>query len=303
MKRFEDRFFYKVLFYSNLLTVWKKFKPDPKKDDSKNYPTGVLWIIGVWSAIYGVVFQLHETSKSKIENKAAIVSSLGSINRVGFVQHMRQYSEPSWLFPFSSCFFLQTNEDVIEEMKALVEKSKTKLDDVDLSGAILNNMNLSNAKMHNINLENSDLSNTNLSWAMLASSKFKNTKVENTDFTGTDLRGVKFPWKQANLKKIQSASFSDDTIFNVTLDSLNLTKTQFVNMVFVDCKFDKIDLSSSKLENCLFVNSVIKNTSFRSASFGNLKFQNTVLVAIDCTDASNVPSEMKSIGCMNHAEP
>jgi len=162
--------------YSGLKFIYRKFNP-PK--DSGALPTGVIWLIVIYVAFFGVASQRYENRIDIIENRAnAIFAQLAvpsiqkkALSRISRVQNMLCPYKPNILNPFSvflSLFGPDSNyEEMVKQLKETIENWKDSLDSVDLweadlRRAFLREANFQRANLHGADLMGADLWGVNL---------------------------------------------------------------------------------------------------------------------------------------------
>ena len=275
---------YKFLYYSNALAIWKKFFPMTSCYGEKELPTGFIWIVGTWLAFYGFEYQLYESSKSNLDNRASIVSSLGIINEVGATQHQRQVKKPDWYCPFKS-FLTETNDNVILNLKYLVKNNKKELDSTNLANSILDGIDLSGASMANAKVNQSSLRFCNFNKSNCRWVNFKLADVTGATFFDCDLRGAKFDWSKINLGQMKGSHLEADTLINVTAKNLNFERIRFTDVEFSNSNFSGSNFSNCQFENTWFKNSNLTGAIFSGVNLGGIYFQNTSVSSIDFTYA------------------
>ena len=118
-----------IFRYSGLEFIYKKFNP---KEVSQS-PTGVIWIIGIYVAFFGVASARYENRIDKIENRAnSIFSQLSFegvrtkvLSRIARTQNMPCPLKPDILNPssvFRSLFTSSEYTEMVELLKETVEE-------------------------------------------------------------------------------------------------------------------------------------------------------------------------------------
>ena len=94
-----------ILRYSSAEFIYRKFNP-PK--DSGALPTGLVWMIGIYVAFFGVASQRYENRVDIIENRTnSIFTQLATdvyekaLSRISTVQRMWCPEKPEILNPLS----------------------------------------------------------------------------------------------------------------------------------------------------------------------------------------------------------
>lgn len=219
--------------YSGAESIYRKFNPDPAQPDAK-YPTGLLWVIGIYVAVFGIASQRYENKIDKVENRAnAIFEQLGTpvrkqaMARIDDVQRMRVPVEPHFLqvgSPFISLVQDTLYTDIVDHLKQTVEIWKTNLDSVDLSLAILDRTDLSwgnfngafltGANLRGANLSGAYLTGADLRWANLTGAFLGEANLSEANLTRANLSEANLGWanlRGANLTwaNLRGANLSD----------------------------------------------------------------------------------------------
>jgi uncharacterized protein YjbI with pentapeptide repeats len=269
-------------YYSNLETIGRKFVPIKRSGNEKQYPTGVIWIIGIWSAVYGITFQLYENSRQKIENRATIIISRHTYEILGKVQNMTQNKEPNWINPFRG-FFREKNSDVIYDLKTFVAQEKLGLDGAQLNGAILDSLDFNGARMDSVKLFNSNISYSNFFRAEMRWSDLRFTNVNNANSVEADLRGTRLPWEKVSIEKLKGSKLASDTINGLAFVGHNLTGTSFENIYFNSVDFIDMNFTSSRFGNCVFYRCSFKNVVITNSRMPRTVFRDSDIKELDFT--------------------
>jgi uncharacterized protein YjbI with pentapeptide repeats len=111
---------------------------------------------------------------------------------------------------------------------------KADLDDIDLSGAMLENANLEGVVWCGTNLSRANLKAADFYWAILFTSNFSYADLQEAQFRGADLKEVNF--QGANLMK---ANFGRDNLGGSTqLQGANLSQAQTRDAIFEGAEYD-----------------------------------------------------------------
>ena len=174
-----------VFHYSGLEFISRKFIPK----DKSQFPTGFIWLIGFYVALFGVASQRYENRVDVIENRAnAIFTQLATpiwqkaLGRIPEVQNMPCPYKPDLLNPLSitrSLFLEETKyADMVDRLKKTIVLWKGSLEGVNLAGALLSEAwlieaNLLGALLYRANLEGANLMDAHLDRAILAGSNLR----------------------------------------------------------------------------------------------------------------------------------
>jgi len=171
---------------SGVRHIWEMAWPRKTNDpEYRKPPTLFLWVIGLYSALYGIAATHYEAALDRVENRmGALASQLSTTNEEAFkhligqiprIQEMTTPPDPKLLWPPSVVASLLTedrNPEILAWTRETVEIWKDKLagmdlSGIDLSGARLLGANLSRARLRDANLSGAGLWRANLSGAWL----------------------------------------------------------------------------------------------------------------------------------------
>ena len=204
--------------------IVRKFYP-PK--NSGAFPTGFIWVFGIYIASFGVASQRYENRIDIIENRAnsifaqLTVSSVAreTLSRISTVQNMWCPEKPEILNPLSVIRSLFCKPVKYQEMVQLLmerlEDWKRLLKHVNLQNAILKGAHLTNADM-----SDADLSKADLREADLREADLKDANLQYANLGKADLRGAKL--SRANLR---GANFKGAFLERTHLDKTNIDET------------------------------------------------------------------------------
>ena len=177
-------------------------------------PIGVICLIGIYVALFGIASQRYENRIDIIENRANSVfdqlavpsAQKKALSRIARVQNMSCPNKPRLLNPYSvflSLFGSDSNyKEMVNQLKETVEDLKDSLDSVNLQGAYLVKANLFEANLKGANLEGAnlqgaylrraDLGGASLGGANLQGAYLRRADLGGADFMGADLEGADF---------------------------------------------------------------------------------------------------------------
>lgn len=192
-----------IFHYSGAKYIYNKFNPS---NELENLPTGLLWVVGIYVAFFGVASQRYENRIDIIENRAnAIFAQLGvpsvqkmALSRIPRVQNMWCPKKPEIIWPHTPFISLFSNknykyEEMVAQLKETIEDWNKSLEGVDLRNAILKD-----AILNGVIFKNTYLKGANLKDAKLMGAKFEGTNLRDADFTDADLSRAIF--LDANLR-------------------------------------------------------------------------------------------------------
>jgi uncharacterized protein YjbI with pentapeptide repeats len=176
-----------VFHYLGFEFIYRKFNPSKK---SGAFPTGVIWLIGIYVAFFGVASQRYENRVDIIENRAnSIFAQLAThvykkaLSRIPTVQNMGCPEKPELFNPlsvFRSLFKEMKYQELMILLKETLEDWKE-----ELNGVKLNNANLQGANLQGANLQGANLQGANL----------KGAKLFGADLSGANLAATKMALK------------------------------------------------------------------------------------------------------------
>lgn len=243
--------------FTGLHFIWRKIlPPNTPESEKKNVPTFMLWIVGIYVALFGIASQRYENRVDIIENRAnAIFAQLGTdvkdkaLGRIARVQNMACPTKPEILNPRSLFLSLFGNNDkyyqMIQDLKETVEDWKAHLKGVDLAkadlmgvnlqeanleGTILTLVNLKKANLRGANLQSASFMKANLEqaqlWlALLRKADFKRANLKATKLGGAELGWVNFDGSNLEGADLQMANL--EQAINLTVEQLSKAKTLY----------------------------------------------------------------------------
>ena len=177
---------------SGLRAVWEKVRPQPEDSKRRRPSTIMLWVLGVYSAFFGIASGRYESALDRIETRqAGIYAQIGSarreaLERIPSAQRMTRPQQPRFREPetvWRSMFGdPETDDENVGALRDLVLSFKT-----DLVGANLHSANLSNANLHDANLSDASLSGANLSGASLSGANLSGAYLYGANLVGANL--------------------------------------------------------------------------------------------------------------------
>ena len=199
-----------IFRHSGLEAIYVKINPRHKHEGDP--PTFVLWILGIYVALYGIVQQKYEYSLAAANNDANLILS----------QALNNDNKATILSSISS---LQMTELPIKpHIHDPVSVLSSFLGHTEKNGTTLEKTRkyLSLYKKH--------LNDTTMSWI-----DFSYTNLSNADFRGSEIRNCKFD--QSTLYK---ADFSESNIYNCSFVSLfmrdaNMSRSSLQSVSFISC--------------------------------------------------------------------
>lgn len=241
----------------------------------------VLWLGTFWIGAYGYFFQIYDSSKNRIENRASIVISQNMIGRAAATQISVQMKEPMWYFPFIA-FWKERNEDVVLQMRAFLEGKKKELSGKNLSGSILDSGDFSEADLSQAKLEKATFIGADMHKADLSFTNLQTTNFEGANLEEVNFHKSKVDWHALSKENFRGSVFFEDTIKDVKFDSTNLDlchfkQCTFVNVIFENTSLEQTNFIGSKFENTIFKNCNLANANIRQVKIDRTDFTNSNL--------------------------
>lgn len=264
-------FITKALFcYSGLEFIIRKFIP---LQNPQPLPTGFIWLVGIYIALFGVASQRYENRVDIIETRTNSIFSQLSTNaykkalgRIATVQNMWCPEKPEVLKPLSvlrSLLYQTRNDETVQLLKETLEDWKNSLNNISLIEANLENAKLSEAYLKNADLEHAylqgadlrgaDLENSNLKNAILIQANFHKTKLLGANLENAELSGAFL--EQANLQgsNLHEADLQGANLKNADLRGANIEGADLRNANLVFAKFERTDFQDADVRNACFL--------------------------------------------------
>jgi uncharacterized protein YjbI with pentapeptide repeats len=263
-KSFGEALVWLVWDFTGFRFVASKVFPTQKGNASPPV-TITLWVLGIYTALFGIASNRYENAVDKIENRMnAFITQLSiappeirkeAFREVAEIQWMVCPIEPDLLRP-SSVVLSLIRQDIYKEAVTLlirtVEKYRNdlegaKLFHANLKEAILKSCNLMDADLRWVNFYNADLNGANLQNADLAGSNLELAKLKRANLNSSNLVGADF--KVANLRyaSFKDAIFSDYPIEFAFYDGQNRDISGKINGNNFDEIQQKLDALVKKL--------------------------------------------------------
>ena len=263
MKRFFPRLKAFVFFmynFSGLRHIWENiiFPRDPESGKWRA-STFVLWVTGIYVALFGIASQRYENRVDIIENRInTIYTQLGSpfykraLSRIAETQRMRCPIKADIKNPYSiyqSLFYDTLYPEGVEILKSTVENWKDSLSGVNLSLAILEELDLRNANMEGATLNSAQLYRSDLHGANL-----KSAFMFGADLRLTNLYGANLSRSYLSRANLQEAYLVWTNLSHANLEVANLEQATFDGVKLDSTGFSQIRaLQSNQLSTCFYV--------------------------------------------------
>lgn len=216
--------------------------------DYEKPPALALWVIGIYTALYGIASNNYEAALDRAENRmSAVATQLSTSDEQAFknliaqiprIQEIETPVEPSLLWPFEGNFVLasffvkEQNPEIVGWTQETIEAWKDTLSGVDLGEVDLFWARLSGA----------DLSNAVLVWADLSEAMLRRANLSGAKLWKTDLSGAEL--EKANLSE---AEFLRADLSGADLSSANFSGAHLQGADFSGAYLEGANLSGARL--------------------------------------------------------
>jgi len=251
--KLKEDFFY----YSGLKYIWRKFIPANKD----TLPTGFIWLLGIYLALFLIGTQRYDNRIDIIENRAnAVFTQISSntkmaLERIPEIQHMRCPIKPNIFNPLSVLQSLYKNdvyEEMIEFLSQLIVDWKESLKGINLSGA----------NLFMANLEDTDLQKTNFSKAALSKVNFSRSNLSEANLSETDLSGAYLNKANLRLANLTKANLNNTDFSLANLKETFLSDANLSGAIFFKANLEKANLSKANLNEATLFETNLKDVDF-----------------------------------------
>ncbi len=213
--------------------IWERIWPESARKN-KPAPTITLWLLSVYTALFGIASTRYENQADRIEMRAnAIISQLGNndarpnaLAQIARVQRIKLSVKPVFFAPAKTLGSFHGKEDVyepgIDHLRDAVAAWKDRLEKGMLSGAILRNADLSYAKLNYINLDEGNLSGADLSESKLYRAYMIDVDLSGAILDGTDLSGANLSGANLSRANLFRANLRDTDLSGANLSGAKL---------------------------------------------------------------------------------
>jgi len=214
---------YGFYWLSGLKHIVRKFQ---RVEDDVKYPTGFLWAIGLYFAIFGLSDQLYQGELNRLKGRIDQVrDGVVSANKNYWFEQIAplqnsQTRIPPWPPTQTIQSFLgvrEKNPAMIKELIDIVQSPSA-----DLRGASLSGIDLKGANLTRANLVNANLKDANLEGVNLEDANLKDANLEGANLTEGKLYGVRL-----NRAKLLGAKFNRAKLGGARLNGAELTMADF----------------------------------------------------------------------------
>ena len=291
--------------------VWEHVRPptEEEKKGRRPAPTITIWVVGVYTALFGLASARYEHAVDRVETRAGAVVALlandnvrsGASAQIARIQDREIPKRPEYgTFFIDSFWKWESYEEGIELLKTAVESCKKELRRANLAEANLAGVDLMGADLTFANLEGTNLEGANLEGANLEETRLWGTNLQrarlglfgNWDKIGeiqaaniTGIRNAPYGFVEWALER--GAVFDRDAFKNANLEAANLqdaylkkvnlegTKLQGANLQGADLEganLDRANLNRANLQGAY-----LKEAYLRRANLNTAKLQRAYL--------------------------
>ena len=249
--------FKKVLYWLydtfGLRFIWGKQCTHIDPITGKHKPkTFILWIIGIYIALFGVASQRYENRIDTIENRANAIFAqqgtsvgTGALSRISYVQNMKCPIKPALFRPdltISSLFKETYYSEMVELLKDTVVLHKEQLSGANLSGANLSGLDLSKASLDGSNLSNANLEECDFSDASLRRANLSNSNLQKSKFIRADISHADLTQADLTESDLSYVKCGETLFINTILVKANLSKSEWNTDALTGADLTEADL-------------------------------------------------------------
>lgn len=231
----------------------------PNKYSNPKPSTFLIWIIGIYTAIYSLTHQNYENQKNILENRITFALSMTSKEfKFPILSHLQKTE-----IPLKPRYF---------KIGSTIRSFSGKKD--------LYQRGITDIKLILLNLSDS-LFNANLDSIDLRSIRVKDAKILNSTFIGSKLSGITihcslFENNQCLYSNIDNALF----VYN-SMRETRFLYSNLINVEFSNCDLKKTDFRGADLRGARFANCQMDSTNFafadlRGINFTSSNFENAI---------------------------
>lgn len=278
-------------YYSGVTFVFRKFIPTKKGI----LPTGIIWFIGIYFAVYAFTAQRYENQLDKVESRYNIfttqIAAGAKFSNERLMKILNKkipikpyiFNPPSIFqsfddYHFNEPFFHSYDYSSAPEFRAeIIKQWKNKLEGADFNAANLEGADFGGANLKRVNFKNANLVGANFSRANLEGTDFRHASLEGTDFRRARLKWANF--RKANLGR---ADFRESNLEGVHFTTTKADRADFncANLEGVDFRYaslERADFGAANLKCAHFRRSNLKRALFGGANLEDTNFENANL--------------------------
>jgi len=275
--------------FMGIRLILEKIFPSNIKNKKEKPSSFILWLIGIYIALFGIASNRYENSVDIMETQTTgfftqfsssdETSKKYLLRRIAYIQNGVTPIKPELFVPYTviqSFLFSEKNQLIVETMKGVIEDNKLKLKNVILNNSDLNNSDLSEAVLEGATMSMANLSYVNFKMANLSHVNFEGATLLDTDFSGAKLIFAKI--LKADLS---SATFENADLTGASIEKCNISyATNFKNADISEAKLIELDLSLTE-ENSLTIEQLCTAKSLKGCKLNELQYE---LIKSQCPD-------------------
>jgi len=251
-----------IIHYSGFEYIYRKFVPEK----SLILPTGFIWFIIIYVALFVVASQRYENNINRLENRTNSILSLivkdeirdTAVRFIPKVQNTTLPLEPKFLNPYTTFLSLfskksEYHKETIEILKGTIVGFKFNLQgaylsDINLSGADLSGANLRESTLEGAKLIKTDLRGANMEGAKLVSCDLSQAHLTKANLNGADLSGAIMNETYMNESTLEGATMDGAKMLESYLDRANLGLANLVGTDLERANLKNADLRGANME-------------------------------------------------------
>ena len=213
---------------SGLRWVCEHVRPPSEEEKKKGRPapTITIWVVGVYTALFGLASARYEHAVDRVETRAGAVIALlandkirsDATAQVALIQNREVPKRPEYgTFFIYSFWEWEPYEEGMEMLKTAIESCKK-----ELSGANLYRANLQTANLKGANLKGAELGEANLLEANLQGANLESSNLLFADLRRAFLEGANLQGANLALAYLGRANLQGTKLEGAYLESANL---------------------------------------------------------------------------------
>ncbi len=232
------RAFFWVLDLLNLTIIFEKMIPRKDPVTGKRHrATFLLWIFGIYSAMYGIASARYESALDRLEVRASILtnaifnkeSRALACSQVGILQREEIRIPPDFIHPWvtwrSFWGAKAVDEGIVKLLKDTVVSVKNELQEADLVDADLSGAHLDQANLSGANLTRANLNAASLTMANLRGADLSETQLNAAHLAGANLQFTALPQASLIRADMSRADLSQAVLLKANLTDAYLADT------------------------------------------------------------------------------
>nr|VFK67955.1 MAG: Pentapeptide repeat-containing protein [Candidatus Kentron sp. UNK]VFK73034.1 MAG: Pentapeptide repeat-containing protein [Candidatus Kentron sp. UNK] len=283
--------------FSGLRHIWEMAAARrPNEFHYEKSPTLVLWIIGLYVALYGIASTRYEMALDRVENRmSALASQLSTGNdeafknliaRIPHVQRMETPLEPELLWPFRGHPFrayFASCEVANEYLDSRSEESKEKK--YLRKYFIVQSMGCERRNPEILAWTRETIE----TWSRKSKKEGIGKKEKKGKLAGVDLTGVDL--SEANL---EDADLSEAKLWDADLSEANLRNATILKAGFQNANLSKADFDGADLSGARLQKANLSGTNFSTATLSDARLKTANLSRADLSKADLSKADLSS---------